>query len=94
MEYKQEQIEEIKRFAALFFTNKQIAFMIGLPAQEIEPFVTAADDIYSNLGSTIYAARLTSEANIRKRIVEAAEAGSTSAQNQAEKFVYNLNFEK
>jgi len=93
MDFSKVPIDEVEQFAKLFFTSKQIGFMIGVSANDIDDFVLEANNEYSELGSRIYAARLKSEASIRQKVVDSAEAGSSNAQNQAEKYINNLNFE-
>lgn len=93
MDFSQEQIKLIQEYAALFFSHKEIAFMIGIERSEINLFLEQANDIYSELGAEIYASRLKSEAEIRQRQVESAASGSSNAQTAVEKLISNLNFD-
>lgn len=75
---EEEQIEEAKELARLFFTDEEI--MEILEVSSLSPRIERA----------IRASRLLSEAKIRKSIVDLANNGSSVAQAYAVKMIESL----
>lgn len=94
MEFSPEQIEKIEEYAALFFTHKEIGFMVGINKNEMNEFISIASNEETVVGCQIYASRLKSIAEIRQRQVDSAISGSANAQIAVEKLINNLNFEE
>lgn len=80
MKFTQQQLNEIKRLAGLFFSINEVAIIIGVNAisfsKEVKTFGTTAYQFYNK-------GRLLKEAELRTTTMTMAKQGSTPALNQA-----------
>lgn len=76
----QEELEEVERLAALYFTPREIALMLQINFSEILPQFDIED---GNFYSSFQSGRLQSEVDLRKGILQLAKAGSSPAQTMA-----------
>lgn len=74
------ELQELQNLAALFFTPRQVAQMLELPAEE---FVFACEDPEHAIYKAFYAGRLQGEVDLRTGILKMAKAGSSPAQTMA-----------
>lgn len=79
-ELAQDQLNEITTLAALFFTPREIAQMLELPA---EAFISECCIEGGVLYKAFYSGRLQGEVDLRTGIMKMAKAGSTPAQAMA-----------
>lgn len=71
---------EIKNLAALFFTPREIAVMLELPA---DLFVQECATIDTKCYLAFHAGRLQQEVDLRTSIIKLAKSGSSPAQTMA-----------
>ena len=76
----EQELEEVKRFAALFFTPKEIAMIMEF---DIVKFMTACTIEGDKCFNAFNGGRLLSEAELRTSIVVLAKSGSSPAQTSA-----------
>lgn len=75
--YSNEQIDQVKELASVFFTPKEIAVILEF--DELE-FVRDCQDESSMIGKAFLGGKLQSELKIRKSIIQLANSGSSPAQ--------------
>ncbi len=75
-----EQFKEIEELAAVFFTPKEIAIIVGI---SVPLFDEAVKDETTNVYNAFQRGRLQSEYDLRKSIVKLAKSGSSPAQTMA-----------
>ena len=90
MKLSDKDLKNIEKYAALFFTFKQIAILIDA---DIDEFITAVTDQKSNVFRAYQKGKLMKEAEIREQIIKMAEMGSPAAQDQALKLINKLKIE-
>jgi hypothetical protein len=88
-----EQMTLLKEYAALFFTPREIAFMLGIPARHKPAFILELQQEHTVVGEAFLAARLQSEANIRSTIIQNAATGSKDAQVKAFELMQSAFFD-
>jgi len=88
-----EQIENIKAFAADLHPPKDIAYMIGVAKEDFGTFVLACNIKDSAIGEMYYVARLTSLAEIRKALVNSAKSNNPDAIKELAKIIEAQNFD-
>lgn len=72
--------QEIRNLAALFFTPREVATMLELPATE---FVAECDNEHSLCFVAFHGGRLQAEVDLRKSVLMLAKSGSSPAQTMA-----------
>lgn len=77
IELTEQQLQQITDLAGLFFTPRQIAVIMELPAVVL---ITGAEIDSSPVYKAFWAGRLKEEFNIRTKIKKLAESGSSPAQ--------------
>lgn len=75
-----EQLQQVKELAELFFTPRQVAQMLELPA---DAFVAECEITGSDIYRAFYSGRLQGEVDLRKAVLKMSKAGSTPAQAMA-----------
>jgi hypothetical protein len=91
MELEKGQIEEIKKYAALFYTPKQIAFILGLDYKE---FVQVVEEEEHPAHAAFYGGFYLSEMEFRESVVGLAKGGSSPAQAMARDIIEKSNIER
>jgi hypothetical protein len=76
----QKSLSDITDLASLFFTPREIAIMLEMPADE---FVAACQDENSEEYKAFQSGRLQSEVDLRKSIIKLAKSGSSPAQTMS-----------
>lgn len=75
-----EELQEVERLAALYFTPREIALMLQIKFDEVLlQFDANQGDFYE----AFQTGRLQSEVDLRKGIIQLAKAGSSPAQTMA-----------
>ena len=83
---KEEELAEIGKLAAVFYTPKQIALILELPVAE---FVEACSEEGTVCFNAFFGGRLKSEYEVRAAVVQLAKAGSSPAQTMAMQLLNN-----
>lgn len=75
-----EELEEIKLLSSLFFSPREIAIILEYNAVE---FIDQCEIEGSAIFNSFYGGRLSSEKDLRDRIIKLAKSGSSPAQTMA-----------
>lgn len=75
-----DELEEIKKWAALFYTPKEIAVIQEI---DIDAFTDACQQEGSAIFNAFFGGRLMSESELRTSIIKLAKSGSSPAQTMA-----------
>lgn len=75
-----EELAEVERLAALYFTPREIALMLQVKFPEI---LIQFDNEHGEFYDAFQSGRLQSEVDLRKGILQLAKAGSSPAQTMA-----------
>lgn len=89
--YTPEELKQIQELAALFFTEAEIAEIMGL---EVDDLIDYNSDIQTEATIAINTGRMQSEAEVRKSIFDLAKNGSAPAQTLAVKFMEQYHLRK
>ncbi len=88
MNLTDEQLALVEEMSEALMPPKDIAILIGLPANEIDSFVEQCN---THVNSTLYMAfqkgRLKTKLELQKTIIKLAKHGSPAAEPIAEKFI-------
>lgn len=76
----EQDLQEIRINAELFFTPKEIAIMLEI---DTVSFVEAVHEEGTDVYKAFYGGRLQSEVDLRKSIIKLAKSGSSPAQTMA-----------
>lgn len=80
MDYSEQQIGDIEKYAALFFTPREIAILIDVDQNKLHTDVMVAK---SSMASRAYfKGKLLQEAKIRENVMNLCYKNSTTAQEQ------------
>ncbi len=86
--YSNEQIEQVKELASVFFSPREIATILELPVDEFQQ-----DCLNENnaVGKAYLAGKLKKEWELRKSIIQLATSGSSPAQAMSMELVKQNN---
>jgi len=84
MEFNEEQIEKIQEYAGLFMTIKEIAVLLSISYDDLQLEYSSENSCFYK---TYQKAMLEKKVALRADVVDAAIAGSPSAQDMTERYI-------
>lgn len=79
-----EQLNDLEKYAAQFFSYKEIAILLNI---DIEDFVEEVTDPYTVVYEFYQRGKLISESELREQIIKLAKMGSPAAQQETLKLI-------
>lgn len=95
MELTDEQLEQLKEYAAALMSITEIAILLDIPPVARTQFkVMCKEDMDSPLYDAFHKGRLTTKLELRRNIIKLAKAGSPAAEPLAIKFINEQMIDK
>lgn len=79
-----EQLNDIEKYATVFFSPREIAILLKL---DVDEFLFELTDLNSEISLTYTRGKLLSEFKLREQIIKLANMGSPAAQIEAMKLI-------